>query len=93
MSIFSMGEPEGEAMMDRNKCKRDFEAEIAREKSRQQTTARLLDALHEYLDVHGSYNATRQSFNLAEMLGRLELEEKQERRNINALQEQWENEK
>lgn len=93
MSVFSehnepMSESLGQKMMER--CKRDYESEIARAKERQRATQKLGEAMETYVDVIGAGN---RQFTLTSLYGALMLEERSEEKRIAELQRLWEEDK
>jgi len=83
------GYPESAKSPER--CKRDYEAEIARANQNLEVTAKLRKTLDEYLEIHGHHG--RDTFTLPSLYGSLALSEKQTAKTISQLQEAWENDK
>uniref|UniRef100_A0A6H1ZZS1 Uncharacterized protein n=1 Tax=viral metagenome TaxID=1070528 RepID=A0A6H1ZZS1_9ZZZZ len=73
------------------RCKRDYEAEIAKGRQGLEVTAKLRKALDEYLEIHGHYG--RETFTLPALYGSLALSERQIEKTIFQIQEAWENDK
>ena len=73
------------------RCKRDYEAEIANVKQKLEVTAKLRKALDEYLEITGHHG--RDTFTLPSLYGSLALSEKQMEKAIFQIQEAWENDK
>ena len=91
MGVFDEGNyPSGQGMKASQECKRDYEAEIARIRSRAQATEKLRQAVEGYVDVNGRGN---KPFTLTELYGSLCLETRDFDKAITELQEIWEREK
>lgn len=92
MGVFSGGNECNEAMapMKMERCKRDYEAEIARVKNQQAASTRLARAVEEYIELNGRGN---RDFTLTSLYGALLLEIRDQDRGIGNLQEQWEQDK
>uniref|UniRef100_A0A6H2A708 Uncharacterized protein n=1 Tax=viral metagenome TaxID=1070528 RepID=A0A6H2A708_9ZZZZ len=73
------------------RCKRDYEAEIAKAKERQAVTLGLRNAISGYLKVYGRRDS--KTFTLPALYGALVLDEEEQIIIIEALQEAWENDK
>lgn len=71
-------------------CKRNYEKEIEAVKLKQQYGLRLINALVDYIDHHGTGN---KQFTLTELYGSLKLEERDFEKTAQFLMEQWEKEK
>jgi len=73
------------------RCKRDYESEIARAKMDLDATLKLREALDGYLEIHGHHG--KDTFTLPALYGSLALSEKRTSNAIVQLQEAWENDK
>jgi len=73
------------------RCKRDYETEIARAKQDLAMTTDLREALDGYLGIHGHHG--RDTFTLTSLYGALVLSEKRTVKAIYEIQEAWENDK
>ena len=80
----------GEQIAKMDRCKRDYESEIASVRRTQLASESLMLAVDEYIDVIGRGNKT---FTLTELYGALALEGKTMTKMIAHLQELWEREK
>jgi len=73
------------------KCKRDYEAEIAKAMERQGVTIKLRNSISGYLKVYGRRDS--KTFTLPALYGALVLDEENLAESISALQEAWESDK
>jgi len=73
------------------RCKRDYEAEIAKAQERQAVTMKLRNAISGYLKVYGRRDS--KTFTLPALYGALVLDEEEQIIIIETLQEAWENDK
>lgn len=92
MGVFNEGggyPDQGNTKIER--CKRDYEADIARMNERRKATVALKTALEGYVDLHGAYG--QNTFTLTGLYGSLALEERSIFRDIELTQEAWENDK
>ena len=91
MGVFEEGGAGYQDAQGTEKCKRDYEAEIAKANQNLEVTAKLRKALDEYLEVHGHYG--RDTFTLPGLYGSLALSEKRTEKAIFQIQEDWEGDK
>ena len=82
--------PQGQQTQGIERCKRDYEAEIARLVQLKKVTDNLEKAVEEYIDLHGRGN---RQFTLTELYGSIILESMDMDKSITQLQENWEREK
>ena len=80
-----------ESVKSSERCKRDYEAEIAEVQERQCVTMRLRNAISDYLKVYGRRDS--KTFTLPALYGGLVLDEEEQIIIIEALQEAWESDK
>jgi len=91
MGVFEESGGYSETAKSVERCKRDYEAEIAKAQQDLDVTAKLRKALDEYLEIHGHHG--RDTFTLPSLYGSLALSEKRTEKAIFQIQKAWENDK